>query len=51
MLVVVGLCLYLVQTYIPMAAPVKTVLNVVIILVLCLWLLRVFGIGSIVVGR
>ncbi len=43
-LVVVGVCLYLVQTYVPMAAPIKTIINVVVVLILCLWLLRTFGI-------
>lgn len=49
-LVVVGVGLYLINTYVPMAAPVKTVLNVVVVLVLLLWLLRLFGIGSVIVG-
>ena len=43
-LVIVGLVLYLVQTYIPMAPPIKTVITVVVVLCLCLWLLQVFGV-------
>lgn len=43
-LVVVGLVLYLINTYIPMARPVKTVLNVFVVLMLCLWILNAFGI-------
>ena len=43
-LVVVGLCLYLVETYIPMSPPIQTVLRVVVVLVLVLWLLSAFGI-------
>ena len=43
-LVIVGVCLYLVQTYIPMAAPIKTVIRVVVVIVLVLWLLSLFGI-------
>ena len=43
-LVVVGLVLYLINNYIPMARPIKTVLNVVVGLLLCLWLLNAFGI-------
>ena len=43
-LVVVGLVLYLINTYIPMAQPIKTVLNVVVVLLTCLWLLNGFGI-------
>lgn len=43
-LVVVGLVLYLINTYIPMAGPIKRVLNVVVVILLCLWLLNAFGI-------
>lgn len=43
-LVVVGVCLWLVQTYIPMAAPIKTIINVVVVLLLVIWLLQLFGI-------
>ena len=50
-LVVVGVILYLVQTYIPMAAPIKTIITVVVVLILCIWLLNVFGIGRPVVIR
>lgn len=50
-LVVVGLVLYLVNTYIPMAAPIKTVLMVVVVLFLCLWLLQIFGITDMPVPR
>jgi len=50
-LVIVGVCLYLVQTYIPMAPPIKTVITVVVVLCLCLWLLTVFGVGDIPVPR
>jgi len=45
---VVGAGLWAINTYIPMARPVKTILNVVVVVVLCLWLLQTFGIiGSI----
>ena len=47
-LVVVGVGLWAINTYIPMARPVKTILNVVVVAVLVVWLLQVFGIiGSI----
>lgn len=49
-LVIVGVCLWMVQTYIPMAAPIKTVITVVVVLCLVVWLLQIFGIGSMVVG-
>ncbi len=42
-LVIVGLVLYLINTYIPMDPPIKTVFNVVIVLVLCVWLLNFAG--------
>ena len=42
-LVVVGVCLYLVNTYVPMAAPIKTIMNVIVVLVLVIWLLSAFG--------
>ncbi len=50
-LVVVGVILYLVNNYIPMQAPFKTVINVVAVIALCLFLLSLFGIGNIHVGR
>ena len=43
-LVVVGVALYLLNTYVPMSAPFKTVINVVAVLFLIIWLLRVFGV-------
>ncbi len=52
LLIIVGVCLWLINTYIPMAPPIKTVINVVVILLLCLWLLRTFGImGPVYVPR
>jgi cobalamin biosynthesis protein CobD/CbiB len=42
-LVVLGLVWYLIETYIPLAAPIKVVIRVVAILILCLWLLRFAG--------
>lgn len=43
-LIAVGVLLWLVNTYIPMARPIKTILNVVVIILVILWLLGVFGI-------
>lgn len=50
-LVLVGVVLYLVNTLIPMDGKVKTILNVVVIVVLLLWLLQTFGGGSILNTR
>jgi hypothetical protein len=43
-IVVLGLCLYLVENYIPMSPPIKLVLRVVVVLIVVLWLLQLFGI-------
>jgi hypothetical protein len=43
-LVILGLALYLVETYVPMSPPIKVVLRVVVVLLLVLWLLQAFGI-------
>lgn len=42
--VVTGVGLWAINRYIPMASPVKTILNVIVVAVLCLWLLQTFGI-------
>ena len=42
-LVVVGVILWLVNNYIPMAGSIKSILNAVVIIVVVLWLLSVFG--------
>ena len=47
-LVVVGVLLWLVNTYIPMDSKIKTILNIVVVIGVVIWLLRAFGIlGSI----
>ena len=43
-LVVVGVVLYLIENYIPMSPPIRTVLRVVVVLALVVWLLQTFGI-------
>ena len=50
-LVLFGVVLYLVEQYIPMSAPVKTVLRVVVVLLLILYLLRMFGVADVPVPR
>jgi hypothetical protein len=47
-LVIVGLVMWLINTYIPMAAAIKSVLNVLVFIVVLIWLLQGFGlIGNI----
>ncbi|QXP86021.1 hypothetical protein KW115_04015 [Methylococcus sp. Mc7] len=45
-LIVVGLLLWVVNSYLPMDARLKQILNVVVIIAVILWLLSVFGILS-----
>ncbi|MGA2672611.1 MAG: Thivi_2564 family membrane protein [Terracidiphilus sp.] len=40
---VVGLLLWLVNRYIPMQGQIKSILNGVVVIVLVLWLLKIFG--------
>ena len=54
-LVVVGVLLWLINTYIPMDPKIKSILNAVIVIGVVLWLLKVFGLldtlSSIHVGK
>ena len=45
-LIVVGVVLWLINRFIPMAGSIKTILNAVVVIVVVLWLLSVFGILS-----
>ena len=42
-LIVVGVLLWLVNSYIPMARSIKSILNAVAVIFVVLWLLNVFG--------
>ena len=54
-LLVVGILLWVVNTYIPMDRKIKNIVNIVVVIVVVLWLLQVFGVlgslDSIRVGR
>jgi low temperature requirement protein LtrA len=43
-LIVVGVLLWLVNTYIPMDRKIKQILNVVVVIAVVLWLLSAFGV-------
>ncbi len=43
MLIIVGVGLYLINRYIPMASSIKSILNVVVVVVVCVWLLQATG--------
>ena len=42
-LIVVGVLLWLVNQYIPMAGSIKSILNAVVVICVVIWLLNVFG--------
>lgn len=46
-LIVVGILLWLVNSFIPMAGSIKQILNIVVIIAVILWLFNVFGLGGI----
>ncbi|HBG25217.1 MAG: hypothetical protein A2266_06760 [Bacteroidetes bacterium RIFOXYA12_FULL_40_10] len=43
-LIVAGIILWLVNTYIPMDRQIKKILNIVVVIVVIIWLLRIFGV-------
>lgn len=43
-LIVVGVLLWLVNTYIPMDRKIKNILNIVVVIAVVIWLLQVFGV-------
>jgi hypothetical protein len=42
-LIVVGVLLHLINRYIPMASSIKSLLNILVVVVVCVWLLQVVG--------
>ncbi|MDY0102702.1 MAG: Thivi_2564 family membrane protein [Lentimicrobium sp.] len=42
-ILVVGVILWLINSYIPMQRTVKNILNAVVVIILVIWLLKVFG--------
>jgi len=43
-LVVIGAALWALNTFVPIAAPIKKILNIVVVTIVCLWLLQTLGI-------
>lgn len=43
-LIVAGIILYLVNNYIPMDGKIKSILNVVVVIIVIVWLLKIFGV-------
>jgi len=47
-LIIVGVGLYLINRYIPMASSIKTILNIVVVVAVCVWVLQATGLwGSV----
>ena len=42
-LILVGVALHLINRYLPMASSIKSILNVVVIVCVCVWLLQATG--------
>ena len=42
-LVIIGVALYLVETYIPMDPPIKVIIRVIVIILIIVWLLQAIG--------
>lgn len=49
-LIVIGVLVWLINTYIPMDSKIKSILNIVIVIAVILWLLNVFGLLNMVSG-
>lgn len=45
-LIVVGVLLWLINRYIPMASSIKTILNIVVVAVVVVWVLQSLGLWS-----
>ena len=42
-LIIVGFALYLINRYIPMASAIKSILNIVVVVGVCVWVLQATG--------
>ena len=45
-LIVIGVVLYMINNYIPMASSIKTILNLVVVIAVCVWLLQAVGLWA-----
>jgi len=46
MLIIVGVGLYLINRYIPMASSIKNILNIVVVIAVCVWILQATGLWA-----
>jgi hypothetical protein len=49
-LIIVGFLLWLVNTYVPMDGTIKKIFNIVVVIVVIIWLLKVFGLFDDLMG-
>jgi hypothetical protein len=49
-LIAAGVVLWLVNTYIPMDVKIKRIFNIVVVIVVVIWLLKIFGLFSYLMG-
>ncbi len=49
-IIVIGVLLWLINSFIPMDAKIKQILNIVIVVAVVLWLLQVFGLIAMMRG-
>ncbi len=49
-LMVVGMGLWLINRYVPMAGSIKTILNAVVVIAVCVWVLKAAGLWTQVVN-
>jgi len=45
-LIVVGIALWLINAYIPMAGSIKAILNAVVVIAVCVWVLKAVGLWT-----
>lgn len=49
-LIIVGVALWLINSFIPMASSIKTILNVVVVVATAVWVLKAVGLWSSLTG-
>jgi hypothetical protein len=45
-LIIAGVILHLINRYVPMASSIKSILNVVVVIVVCIWVLQATGLWA-----
>jgi predicted membrane protein len=45
-LIVIGVALWLINRFIPMASSIKSILNVVVVVAVCIWVLQAVGLWT-----